>query len=257
MSESDKIKNTQLTETEEEIDLILLSKTLWNERKKVIITTVIFAILGLFIAIFTPEQYAVNTILVPQVSGERNNLGGLSSLAAMAGINMDMNTGSELSPLIYPQIVQSIPFKMELMKTKLNFEGYNEKISFYDFYTDPQYSKFNLLSSIKKYTIGLPGIIIKAIRGEKKLPIDSVETNNMLQLSEKEMDLINLLSSNVYLNVNEKEGFITLSAIMPEARAAAQLGQKAQGLLQKKIIEFKIEKAKAQLEFIQERYNEK
>lgn len=256
MSESVKITNPQLAD--DEIDLIALARTIWNGRMTVIIITIIFSILGLVVAIVTPKQYKVNTIMVPQLSGQENNLGGLSSLAAMAGINMDMNTGSELSPMIYPQVVQSIPFQMELMKTKLNFEGYDEKISFYDFYTDPQYAKFNIISAIKKYTVGLPGIIIKAIRGKKKKSVYSdEESNRIIQLSEEEKELSELLSKCVYLDVNQKDGYITLTSVMPEARAAAQIGQKAQSLLQEKIIEFKIGKAKSQLEFVQERYNEK
>ena len=196
--------------------------------------------------------------MVPQVSSGQSKLGGLSSLAAMAGFKMDMNTGSELSPMIYPQIVQSVPFQMELMYTKLSFEGYDEKISLYDYYTDPQYSSFNLLGFVKKYTIGLPGIIIKAIRGEKEIPQISGDTdNNIIRLSLDERELAESLSSSVYLNVEDRDGYISLTAIMPEAKAAAQLGQKAQKLLQEKIIEFKIEKAKAQLEFVQERYNER
>jgi uncharacterized protein involved in exopolysaccharide biosynthesis len=43
---------------------------------------------------------------------------------------------------------------------------------------------------------------------------------------------------------------------MPEAKASAQLGQRAQELLQQYIIEFKIKKAKANLDFIQQRFDE-
>jgi uncharacterized protein involved in exopolysaccharide biosynthesis len=43
---------------------------------------------------------------------------------------------------------------------------------------------------------------------------------------------------------------------MPEALAAAQLAQKAQDLLQRDITNFKVQKAKADLEFIQGRYDE-
>lgn len=43
---------------------------------------------------------------------------------------------------------------------------------------------------------------------------------------------------------------------MPEALAAAQLGQRAQELLQEYIIEFRIKKAKANLDFIQQRFDE-
>jgi len=252
-------KNLHPIDTDkDEIDLIALAKTAWNSRKTIIKTIIIFTILGLFIAIFTPRQYSVTSIMVPQVSSGQNKLGGLSSLAAMAGFSMDMSTGSELSPMIYPQIVQSIPFQLELMQAKLNFEGYNEPISFYDYYTDPQYAKFNILGAIKQYTIGLPGTIIGAIRGKKEnIPGSDGSENQLIQLTYEESQLIKSLGEIVYLNVEEREGTVTLSAIMPEAKAAAQLGQIAQELLQEKITEYKIKKAEAQLEFVQDRYNER
>ena len=50
---------------------------------------------------------------------------------------------------------------------------------------------------------------------------------------------------------------MVLSSRFHEARLSAEVAQKAQELLQQYITEFKIEKAKAQLEFIQERYAEK
>lgn len=239
--------NTNLPhpDTEDEIDLIALAKTAWNGRKTIIKITIVFTIIGLFIAIFTPNQYQVSSIMVPQVSSGQNKLGGLSSLAAMAGFNMNMNTGSELSPNIYPQIVQSIPFKLELMQTKLNFEGYDEKISLYDYYTDPQYAKFNILGFIKKYTIGLPGTILGAIRGKKaSTQIASKTDDTIIQLTAKESGLIKSLEGMVYLKTDVKQGLLTLTAIMPEAKSAAQLGQRAQEVLQEKITEFKIEKAK-------------
>ena len=256
---TDETKNTQqITNIEEDgIDLIAHAKTIWNERRTVIKTTIIFTIIGLFIAIFTPKQYSVTSIMVPQVSSGQNKLGGFSSLAAMAGLNMDMSTGSELSPMIYPQIVQSIPFQKELIYTKLNFEGYEEKISLYDYYTDPQYSKFNLLSFTKKFTIGLPGTILKKIRKKRKNTNTFINENNILSLNEEEKILTEYLSETVYLNVEQRDGYISLTSIMPEALATAQLGQKAQELLQKYITDLKIEKAKAQLDFVQERYNER
>jgi capsular polysaccharide biosynthesis protein len=248
----------QPAHTEDEIDLIALAKTVWNGRKTIIKITIVFFIIGLFIAIFTPKKYSVTTVMVPQVTNGKSKLGGLSSLAAMAGFNLNMSSGSELSPNIYPQIVQSIPFQKELMYTKFNFEGFEEKISIYDYYTDPQYSKFNLLGFVKRFSIGLPGTILKAIRGKRKQSSTIfTNENNLTTLTIEEKKLTKLLDKIVYLNIEKKDGYITLTAIMPEALVAAQLGQTAQQLLQKYITEFKIEKAQAQLSFVEERYIEK
>lgn len=250
--------NLQYPDTEDEIDLIALAKTAWAGRKTIIKVTIVFFVIGLFITIFTPRQYSVTTIMVPQVSSGQNKLGGLSSLAAMAGFNLDMSSGSELSPVIYPKIVQSIPFQKELMYTPLNFKGFDEKISFYDFYTDPKYSKFNVLGFIKKFTIGLPSTILKAIRGKtNELDVSFEGGDKIMYFSFNEKELSEILINSIYLNIETKDGYITLTTIMPEALAAAQLGQKAQNLLQKYITEFKIEKAQAQLNFVEELYFEK
>ena len=249
---------TQLSQ-EEEIDIIALAKTVWDKRKIIIKITVVFMIIGLFVAIFTPKQYSSTAILVPQTSQSNSKMGGLSSLAAMAGFNLDMGkSGTELNPMVYPQIVQSIPFRKELIQTKLNFKGIDHQISFYDYYTNPDYAKSNVLGFVKKFTIGLPGTIIKAIRGKKE-ETDYVitEQKQLIKLSTDEQDLIDAIGKMVYLNVEDRKGYLTLTSIMPEPLATAQMGQKALELLQKYITKFKIEKAQERLKFITERYNEK
>ena len=119
MKERD-VSSIQQEIKEDKIDIIALVKTIWDNKLIIIKTTVVFLFAGLFIAFFSPKKYLVNSLMVPQISTGKSQLGGLSSLAAIAGFNLDMNMGSELSPVIYPKIIKSIPFKKELMQTKLN-----------------------------------------------------------------------------------------------------------------------------------------
>lgn len=260
MNNSDKIPNTHqqhLEPIDDEIDLIALAKTAWFGRRTIIKTTLLFTVLGVFIAIFTPNQYSVTATLVPQASSG-SKLGGLSSLAAMAGFSMDMGTTAELSPAIYPKIVQSVPFKLELLQTKIDFEGRDHAISLYDYYTDKENKGFNLLGSIKKYTIGLPGVIISAIKGEQEETVLIQDSQNeVISLSKDEYEILKDFSETVFLDADVKEGSLTLTAIMPEALAAAQLGQSALTMLQSYITKYKIEKAQDQLDFIQERFEVK
>lgn len=244
----------QYSPEDDEIDLIALAKTAWNGRRTIIKTTLLFMVLGVFIAIFTPNQYSVTATLVPQASSG-SKLGGLSSLAAMAGFNMDMGTTAELSPAIYPKIVQSVPFKLELLQTKIDFEGRDNAISLYDYYTDNENQGFNLLGSIKKYTIGLPGLIISAIKGKQEETIVVQDAQlEVIALSKEEYGILKSIGASVSLSADVKEGTLSLTASMPEALASAQLGQSALTLLQRYITKYKIEKAQAQLDFIQERF---
>jgi hypothetical protein len=166
-----------------------------------------------------------------------------------------MSASSELSPLIYPQIVGSIPFQLELMNTPLNFSKVDRPVSLFEYYTE--YSKPSVLSSVKKYTIGLPGMLVGAIRGKPK-PQELPEglANKPLSMTEEQYLIKKFIDAQLTLDVNTKEGYLTLSARMPEPLVDAQLAQKAQDLLQRYITEFKIEKARTNLEFIQGRYDE-
>ena len=241
---------------DEEIDLLALAKTLWKGRKTVIISTISGIVLGIIIALISPKEYTASTVMVPQLgSDSQSKLGGLGGLAALAGINIDMSTGTELSPMIYPQIVGSIPFQLELINAPLNFQDFPQPISLFDYCC--KYGKISALGAIKKYTIGLPGVILKAIKGT---PIEIKLTGDLsgqpILLTEDQYELIKNFDDIISLDVNTKDGYLTLTTHMPEALAAAQMAQKAQNLLQQYITEFKIEKAKANLDFIQGRYNE-
>jgi len=250
--------NTSRVEHDDEIDLIALAKTLWEGRRTVIRTTLIFMVLGLFIAIFSAKEYTASTTMVPQSAESGSSLSSLGGLAAMAGINLgSMGGGSDIPPSLYPKIISSIPFQKELMQTPLSIEGEKEEMTFAHYYEEVHSP--GLLGNIMKYSIGLPGVIIKAIKGEA--PTDNQELitdkQQLITVSQDEKKLIEILSAQLSLEVNDKDGYVTLSANMPEAKAAAQLAKKAQELLQQAITDFKIQKAKDQLLFVEERYTEK
>jgi len=239
-------------EDEDTIDLLTLVKTLWNGRTTLIISIFIGTVLGVFVAISTPKEYTATTVMVPQMGSKgQSQLGGL---AALAGISLNTDQGSELSPIIYPKIVNSIPFKLELMNAMINFSEFDKPISLFDYYTKEK--KLSVIGAVKKYTIGLPGVIIGAFRGKQNEFVLPKSSNKQpLSLSKDQYAVKKALDAITSLDVDAKQGFLTLTVNMPEALAAAQVAQISQDLLQRYITEFKIEKAKADLDFIQGRYN--
>lgn len=246
--------NTNLQKEEDEIDLIALAKTGWEGRKTVIKTVLIFMAIGLIIAIFTPKEFTASTTMVP-ASDSKKIGGNLSGLASLAGINLgSMGSDSGISPTLYPQIVNSIPFQKELLQTPLTIDGQSKKVTYSHYYTEI-YSP-GLLGSLKKYTIGLPGIIIKAIKPTTASQ-SGEGSNQLLTLTNEENELIKQLTDQLVLDVNDKDGYVSLAATMPEAISSAELTQRAQELLQQYIINFKIQKSSESLKFIKERYAEK
>lgn len=242
-------------EEEDSIDLLALAKKIWAGRKTILIGALIGTVLGIATALLTTKQYTVSTVMVPQVAS-KSSAGGLSSLAALAGIDLGsaMSTG-EISPLIYPQIVSSTPFQLELMQSKFHFQEVSQPVSLFDYYT--HYKKKSVLSSIRKYTIGLPGVLKKAITGDKKdtLAVSGMD-KSLLRLNEEQAEIAKLLEKIIGVEVDAKQGYLTLTVTMNEPLVAAELAQKAQDILQREIIRFKVQKAQADLDFIQGRYDE-
>lgn len=240
---------------EQEIDLIALVKRLWAKRIFVIYVTAGFMVLGLLVALFSKKEYTASTIFVPQTSQQHGG-SSISSLASLAGINLGQMGGDMLSPTVYPQLLSNVDLIKELMYTPVKFEEWPEKITLYDYYTDPEYNKMTFFGAVKKYTIGLPGVIIGAIKGKDEENVDAAGLDGLAVYTEREYQCKKVLSDLISVSINDKDGYIELSVRMPEAVAAAEVATTVFNLLEKYVTEYKIEKAKATLDFVNDRFNE-
>ena len=244
---------------EEEIDIMALVKRLWEKKSFIIKVTCIFAVLGVFVAIFTPKEYTASCVVVPETKGGAFSASSLGGLAAMAGINLGAASGGEmLSPMMYDKLMKNIDLRKELMQTPINWEEYDEPVTILDYYTNPEYKKSSVLGTVKKYTIGLPFTILKAIRGEgDTTEISLPSTSKSLSAYTKdELKCIKGFAQQFSVMTDKKNGDVTISARMPEALAAAQVVDAVQNLLQKYVIELKLQKAEVNYEYIKQRYDE-
>ena len=244
---------------EEEIDIMAIIMRLWEKRWFIIKVTCVFAILGVFVAIFTPKEYTAKCVVVPETKGGAFSSSSLGGLAAMAGINLGAATGGEmLSPAMYDKLLKNINLRKELMQTLINWEEYEEPITILDYYTNPDYAKTSVMGVVKKYTIGLPFTILNAIRGEQEkeemqLPADGPKLSAYTQ---DELKCIKAFAGQYSVMADKKNGDVTITARMPEALAAAQVVDAVQNLLQKYVIELKLQKAEVNYEYIKQRYVE-
>ena len=237
---------------EDEIDLIELLKKIYIEKRFIIKSSIITAVFGVLFALILPNQYTSSTTFIPQLSTEMKAGGSsLSGLASLAGINLGGVEGSsEFPPTLYPQVIESVPFRLKLLSSSVNVN--NEAKILSDYILNE--NSFNLIGTIKKYTIGLPSLIIGIFRAE-----DSAKKNlsEIYSISEDDELLFKHLENALLLYVNEKEGFITMSFTDKNKNVAAQILNLAQSMLQERIIEFKIKSSKELLDFTIEQYDQK
>ncbi|MBO4634836.1 MAG: hypothetical protein J5669_05640 [Bacteroidales bacterium] len=243
---------------EEGLDIMALVKGLWAGRKTIIICTSIFIALGLLAALTMKRTYSVNVVMVPQLSSSRTS--SLGSLAALAGFDLTTTMSTaDLSPLVYPQIVSSVPYRLELLHTPLHYEKLDTAVTMLDYTFN--YSKPSVFDVVKKYTIGLPFLLLNALKKEKPdlvMPESDGEggEKKAVLLTKQEFKMMPYISRCVSLAVDKKEGYVTLNVIGSEPIQTAELAMKAQSLLQEEITRFRTEKAQSELDYIQARYNE-
>ena len=239
-----------MNDNTDEIDLIELLKKIYLEKKLILKISVLAALFGVVYALSQPNEYTSSTTFIPQLSsGVKTGGSSLSGLASLAGINIgSMESSSEFPPTLYPQVVNGVPFRVELLSNEITLN--NELVVVKDYFLENK-SSFNILRTIKKYTIGLPSLIL--FKNQKEYTNQS----KIYSITEEDKDLFQILENNLSLSINEKEGFITISYTDNNKNVAAQVTQIAQNLLQEKIIEFKNKSSKEMLDFATKQYSDK
>tara|TARA_B100001248_G_scaffold66684_1_gene46842 strand:+ start:293 stop:1285 length:993 start_codon:yes stop_codon:yes gene_type:complete len=203
--------------THDEIDLIELLKTVWNGRKQIIIISFVFVLVGISTALLLPVIYSSSTTFINSQT-ESSSASGLSGVASLVGINLSgMSSGSEIPPTMYPQIGESVEFKRTLVDSYIDEK---EQIKLGDFLAN--------YNSIEKSV---------------------TENSNKLFISEFENELFDVMNDVISISVDQKAGFVTISANMPNSEYAANTCINAREILQKIIIDSRIKSAKQKLEY--------
>ena len=243
-----------MNDNTDEIDLIELLKKIYLEKKFILKISILASLFGVVYALLQPNEFTSSTTFIPQLSsGVKTGGSSLSGLASLAGINIgSMETSSEFPPTLYPEVVNGVPFRVELLSNKITFN--NELVAVKDYFLIySSSSSFNILETIKKYTIGLPSLISSSFNDQTEYTNEA----KIYSITKEDKELFQILDNSLSLSINKKEGFITISYTDSNKNVAAQITQISQNLLQEKIIEFKNKSSKEMLDFALKQYSEK
>lgn len=207
-----------------EIDLIKFLKKLFKERKIIIYFLLIFFCVGVVISLTKPIIYSSSTTFIPH--NLENNNSSFSGVASLVGINLGSGfNGSDIPPSMYPQIEKSAKFKRMLLNSIIDIK-----------------QNITLDTFIKDYY---------------DIENESINSNTGIYVSKTEESTFEIISSIIKIGVDSNDGFVTISSEMPNAEYSAVIVNNAKTILQKIIIENRIESAKQTLNFSLEQLKEK
>lgn len=213
--------------------------------------------MGLLIALFSPVEYSTSATLIPEAQSTQSRAGSLlRQYGGLLGIGGGANIGPEgtIPPQLYPNVVASLPYQIELMNTPVYFAEYDTTATPHVFFNEI-HSSFSLVGFIKGYTIGLPGKIIGLFSGEEEKAssfLSKVERDSVLSLSKKQMETVKKMRERLTVSVDEGTGVISVNSEFPDPQAAAEIGKAGIELLKEYMREYRTEKAKKDLEFVEE-----
>jgi capsular polysaccharide biosynthesis protein len=173
-------------------------------------------ILGIFYAIFTTVEYRSKVEVLPEISnstqGEFRQL--LKNYSGLLGINNfnsgNMSKNRYIPPTVYPAIIQSLSFQSAMLRDTVYFAKMDSSMTLLHFF-----QKGKGGPDAKKETISMRR------NGEPFLAM--LDTTQISSLTHRQMQAINKLRKRIDITTDGETGVISVTAIMPDAAAAAQV----------------------------------
>ena len=237
---------------EQEIDLIELAQKVWAERKLVFKACGIAVIVALVVAFSIPKEYATSVTLAPETGGKSVS-GGIGALASMAGISLGASSGEDaLSPELYPDIVSSTPFLINLFDVRVKSEEAEVDTTLYAYLKEYQRSPW--WSAITSAPFKVLGWTMSLFRDEQ--PEEGDAKLDPFHLTKEESGIAKALGSRLSVSVDKKTGVTTLTVTMQDALISASLTDTVMHSLQNYITDYRTNKARHDLAYIEKLYDE-
>ena len=190
--------------------------------------------------------------LAPE-TGSKSSTGGMGALAAMAGINIGSSSGEDaLSPELYPDIVSSTPFLLEMFDVKVTDQKGKINTTLYEYLDKHQRSPWwGAIASAPFKALGWVVSLFKDTPeelGDAKI--------NPFCLTPDQAGIADALSHRISVSVDKKTGVTTLSVTMQDPLISAALTDTVMHCLQNYITDYRTNKARHDLAFTEKLFDD-
>lgn len=237
MSVTEKNKEEHTEDDEVEIRLSDIIQFLKDSRRWSLISGLILLIIGSIYAFLKPDQYTAQVTVMPELQSKGGELGGLGSLAGLAGIDIGGSSSmgmDAIRPDIYPNVLQSAPFALQLLREPVYMSLLGKEVPLQTFIEEQ----------------GKQSWLGGSDDNEKLLVPDPQNKSKTLQLTKKQEELVKTVNNSVATVFDKKNGIITVSATLPDPVVAATIARVSLEYLTNYITSYRTEKARNQVRFL-------
>jgi len=247
-------------EEELEIDWMAWCRKVWSRRRMILKVCSVAAALGLLFAFSMQRKYTTTVIMAQEVKSSSSS-SGLRSLASMVGINLRSGSTQTdaIFPEIYPDIIASTPFLMNLYDAPIKTIDGKYDTTLYDYILNGPSGPW--YTYVIKGIMWVPKAVIGLFRGEQKELQLGDNANGKTQtrlryVTKDEAKVLRTITKCISLDVDKKTGVITLQVTMNDPLASGMLADTVLRSLQSYITHYRTNKAREDLEYNQKLYDE-
>lgn len=222
-----------MRENTRKIDFTFLATKLWLGKYIILLCIALGVAASLFYISWSPFEYSSKMSMMPE-DGSGGNAN--SQLAIMMGVYTGGSSSDAYSPIIYPDIVSSLPFitglfdvevQMTNNDTTFTLRQYIEEKTVYPWWK-------------KNPVLDLPDTEPRKAPGEIVDPF---------HLTAEESLLVKMLRSRIWAALDKKTGEVQIGVTMQDPLVAAQLTDTVAARLQEYIVDYRTSKARRDLDY--------
>lgn len=248
------------------VDVVGLLKDLWLHKGTILLVMTLFFMIGIISYVGSERIYYSETKVIPESSSSTSGVGQLfQQYENFFGIQR-RGDETDISVSMYPYIVESMPFQIELMQREVYFESLGREVSIFDYFNEYHETSFvqAFSDNLWDYTIALPITIYHGIRSLGSDPSSRPEVqfseyssfNTPVKLDNRVRNVARTVSEMTTITREPQSGFIIIGVSMPDPRAASEMVILIKDLLKNYVIEYRTEKSMKNLLFIEEQFKE-
>lgn len=241
---------TQQYTEEQEIDIMELVGKLWKNRKLIIKWSIVGAVIGLVVGFSLPKKYTASATLAPET--QQRTSSSVSSIASMMGVSLN-NSVDAISVDMFPDVVHSTPFIVELFDLPVTFERRDSVISttLVDYMLE--YQRKPWWSYVADAPFKALGWCINLMKPDEEEASDAGnDVLNPTNLPKKERGVVKFFSENIMVTVDKKTGKTTMSLELQDPKVVAAVMNAVVDNLKEYMSDYRTSKARQDVENLSE-----
>ena len=237
------INNQPYIDDEQEIDIMELIGKLWKKRAMIIKWCVAGAVIGLVAGFSIPKTYTAGVTLAPETQQRTNS--SVSSIASMMGVNLN-NSVDAISVDMFPDVVHSTPFIVELFDLPVTFERKDSVITTSLVEYMKEYQRVPWWSAVINSPFEALGWVMSL--GKEKEEDAVAGPLNPTNLPKKERKVVKFFSENIMVNVDKKTGKTSMSLELQDPLVVATVMEAVTENLKTYMSDYRTSKARQDID---------